>query len=152
MSPERYYLCMKLFLLVCVLLLGQTVAGNLKGLIVLAADGTFLATCDARGVNSVANKYGRFGSEYGVTSIRNQYGLYGGKYSLNSPYNPYTMSAPYIFGNSPELLALVTEPGYRPLSETISTLKTGSTPRLSKNKVLLNAIDPDAMRLTPTLL
>lgn len=143
MLRGRYDLCMKTFLVVCGLLLGQAVAGNLKGLIVLAADGTFLGTCDGTGSNSVANEYGRFGSEYGVTSIRNQYGMYGGQYSLKSPYNPYSMSAPYIFGKSPELLAFVTKLGYRPSTDVINTLKTGSTPRLSKNKVLLNAIDPD---------
>ncbi len=38
--------------------------------------------------NSVANPYGRYGSEYSPDSINNPYGA-GGQYNSDSPYNPY---------------------------------------------------------------
>ena len=38
--------------------------------------------------NSVANPYGRYGSQYSTDSINNPYGA-GSRYNQNSPNNPY---------------------------------------------------------------
>jgi hypothetical protein len=38
--------------------------------------------------NSVANPYGRYGSQYSPDSINNTYGA-GSRYAPDSPYNPY---------------------------------------------------------------
>lgn len=38
--------------------------------------------------NSVANPYGRYGSQYSSDSINNPYGA-GSQYDSDSPYNPY---------------------------------------------------------------
>jgi hypothetical protein len=46
--------------------------------------------------NSVANPYGRYGSEYSPDSINNPYGQYGSPYSPNSARNPYATNPPII--------------------------------------------------------
>ena len=38
--------------------------------------------------NSIANPYGRYGSQYSAESINNPYGA-GSQYNSDSPYNPY---------------------------------------------------------------
>lgn len=47
-------------------------------------------------VNSVSNKYGRYGSEYSPDSINNQYSVHGSPYSNQSVGNPYATQAPVI--------------------------------------------------------
>ena len=42
----------------------------------------------AMGANSIANPYGRYGSQYSPDSINNPYGA-GSRYAPDSPYNPY---------------------------------------------------------------
>ena len=39
--------------------------------------------------NSVANPYGRYGSQYSPDSVNNPYGRYGSQYAPDSPNNPY---------------------------------------------------------------
>jgi len=46
--------------------------------------------------NSVANPYGRYGSQYSPDSINNSYGKYGSPYSPNSANNPYATQSPII--------------------------------------------------------
>ena len=129
------------------LLMGAASASNLQGLIILASDGTFLGTCDGRGTDSIANKYGMHGSSYGLESMKNTYSLYGSKYSLTSPYNLYSSDGPYIFPAVPSLLKLVTDVSYRPSSSFVNKIKTSSVGRVSINKYLTGAIDPDALVL-----
>ena len=47
-------------------------------------------------LDSVANKYGTYGSPYSVNSIMNKYGTYGSDYSMYSPFNQYGTRAPWI--------------------------------------------------------
>lgn len=47
-------------------------------------------------IDSIFNKYGRYGSRYGIDSIWNQYGLYGSEFSLHSPFNEFSIDAPII--------------------------------------------------------
>lgn len=42
--------------------------------------------------NSLANKYGNYGSEYSSKSVFNKYGPYGSEYSSQSPFNKYSNS------------------------------------------------------------
>ena len=56
-----------------------------------APDGTYLGNLNNNSFdpNSVANPYGKYGSEYSPYSINNPYGRYGSEYSRYSPHNPY---------------------------------------------------------------
>lgn len=65
----------------------------------LAADGEYIGKLSTNkyDIDSVCNKYGRYGSIYGSKSIWNQYGHYGSKYSSLSPYNIYSINPPAIY-------------------------------------------------------
>jgi hypothetical protein len=46
--------------------------------------------------DSVANRYGRYGSRYSPESINNPYSKYGSRYSNDSVNNPYATNPPVI--------------------------------------------------------
>jgi hypothetical protein len=50
--------------------------------------------------DSIANPYGRYGSQYSPDSINNPYGQYGSRYSPQSPNNPYGTGMP-VYGTTP---------------------------------------------------
>lgn len=124
----------------------QGQAQNLHGMIVVAADGTFLGTCEGTtGVNSISNPYSPYGNQYGMQSMYNPYSMYGGTYSMYSPYNSYSVSAPYIVGYTPDLYKMFTAFNYRPSQEIRDALRRTSLPRVSTNPYV-GTIDPDVLR------
>lgn len=138
---------MKTALLLGLLMTSVAGAQSLRGLMIVAADGTFLGTCEGTvGTYSISNPFSQYGSEYGLYSMFNPYSLYGGVYSMYSPYNPYTTTAPYLIGYTPELYAMFTNFSYRPTPALRSALSSLSTPRLTVNTYIINAVDPDALR------
>ncbi len=63
------------------------------------------------GADSLANRYGSYGSPYGTKSIFNAYGRFGSKYSNTSPFNPYATNPPMICykdGNTVRIVAYLT--------------------------------------------
>jgi len=88
-----------------------------------ASDGNFLGVINTNRYdpNSIFNVYGLYGSRYSATSIFNKYGTYGSQYSVYSPFNKYTATPPKIIYQN-------TQVGF-----------------LTKNKYLMNSIDPDKL-------
>ena len=122
-------------------------AVGLRGAILIAADGTFLGTCDGKYSNtSIVNPYSPYGSPYTQSSIFNQYGPYGSKYTTNSAFNPYTLTAPYLLAADPSLLRSITSAGYRPTSGFLNALRTSGGSRVSANISIPNGIDPNVLR------
>ena len=76
---------------------------------VIANDGQSLGviTRNQYNTNSIANKYGDYGSEYSSTSIFNKYCAYGGQYSALSPFNRYSSTPPMVYMGS-SLIAYLT--------------------------------------------
>lgn len=63
--------------------------------------------------NSVANPYGRYGSEYSLDSVNNPDSRYGSEYSLESPNNPdATTGAPRIYGADGRYLGRLSKNDY----------------------------------------
>jgi len=67
--------------------------------VLIADDGTFLGNVnsDQYDTDSIANRYGTYGSVYGTSSIWNEYGSYGSEYASLSAWNPYTSTPPCIY-------------------------------------------------------
>lgn len=89
----------------------------------VASNGCFLGKLSLSPYDSesISNKYGIYGSIYAAYSIWNKYGMYGSPYSVWNPYNAYTTTPPVIYLRGRKY-------GY-----------------LSKNKYLLNCVDPDSI-------
>lgn len=135
--------------LFALLVTGAASAGPLRGALIVAADGTFLGTCN--GIYdrlSIANKFSQYGSEYSGSSIFNKYGTYGSEYSSYSAFNPYTSTAPYILASDPELMAMFTAFNYRPTPKIVDALRSFGANRVSANRNLLRAIDPNVLRVS----
>lgn len=83
-----------LLLLAVVFFAGQALADPY----IVSPNGKYLGNLNSNKYdpNSVANPYGRYGSEYSPDSINNPYGRYGSKYSNESPSNPYATQPPKI--------------------------------------------------------
>lgn len=62
--------------------------------------------------NSLANKYGTYGSEYSQDSVFNKYGTYGSKYNNQSPFNEYTNTPPIIVDNNDNIIGKLTANKY----------------------------------------
>lgn len=58
--------------------------------------------------DSLANKYGTYGSQYSQISIFNKYGTYGSQYSSYSPFNEYTRTPPIIVDNNSRVIGKLT--------------------------------------------
>lgn len=73
----------------------------LKGANIISSNGKFLGVIDFKrhSGESIANRYGTYGSAYSSDSIFNKYGLFGSKYSNKSPFNKYTTTPPKIVKN-----------------------------------------------------
>lgn len=124
------------------------IAGSLRGALIVAADGTFLGTCDGTyGTNSISNDYSRYGNKYSPASIFNEYGQYGSEYARYSAFNKLTMSAPYLLAASPELTSLFTSYTYRPTAGIVEALQSSGASRVSTNRNLVGAIDPNVLRV-----
>ena len=139
---------MRQALLLCTLALVSTAAaGPLRGAIIVAADGTFLGTCDGQyGSDSIANKYSDHGSPYSSTSMYNKYSDYGSPYSSESAFNKYASDPPYIFSYSADLERLFTAPSYRPTPQIVALLRKSGATRVSASTTYRDAIDPNVLR------
>lgn len=63
--------------------------------------------------NSVANPYGRYGSEYSLESVNNPYSRAGSEYSLESPNNPdATAGVPRVYGSDGRYLGRLSRNNY----------------------------------------
>lgn len=134
--------------LLALLITSSASAGPLRGALIVAADGTFLGTCNGTYDRlSIANKFSQYGSEYSGSSIFNKYGRYGNEYSSNSAFNPYTSSAPYLLASDPELIAMFTAFNYRSTPQIVDALRSSGANRVSANRNLLRAIDPNVLRV-----
>ena len=60
-------------------------------------------------LNSIANPYGSYGSQYSSDSIFNKYGDYGSQYSLNSPFNKYSTNYLVIKNNNNEIVGKISD-------------------------------------------
>jgi len=71
----------------------------LEGAVIIANDGQYLGriTTNPFDIDSIANKYGTYGSQYSSTSIHNEYCIYGSEYSSMSPFCKYASDPPWIF-------------------------------------------------------
>lgn len=118
--------------LACFTLTCSAAAGALNRAIIVAADGTFVGTCEGTA---------------SPNSISNDYGLYGSEYAMNSPFNKYSMQAPYILAYSADLYALFTAAAYRPTPAIVTALQNSATSRVSVNPYLPRAIDPNVLRV-----
>jgi hypothetical protein len=94
-------------------------------LVLLANDGTFLgqATSSTFATDGVCNEFSQYGSLFAATSIFNEFGQYGGQFSSLSAYNQFTSTPPVLY-------CVTTDTVLNPVS---------------KNTVLVGAIDPDAL-------
>lgn len=124
-------------------------AGSLRGALIVAADGTFLGTCDGKySTDSIANKYGDHGSAYSSTSMYNKYSSYGSAYASTSAFNKYASEPPYILAYSTDLSTLFTSRTYRPTPQIANLLRQSGTTRVSASTSYRNAIDPNVLRAT----
>ncbi len=64
----------------------------------VSPDGQYLGELSANPYdpNSVANPYGRYGSQFSPDSVNNPYGRYGSQFSNQSANNPYATNPPLI--------------------------------------------------------
>ena len=69
--------------------------------ILVAADGQFLGNVNDNQYesDSIANRYGTYGSRYNALSIWNRYGTYGSSYNVLSPWSAYSSTPPCIYEN-----------------------------------------------------
>ena len=73
---------------------------------------------------SIANKYGQYGSEYAINSIFNKYGNYGSEYSNVSPFNKYTTTPPIIVDRNGKKVGQLTANKYISLGlETVDSIE-----------------------------
>lgn len=122
-------------------------AGTLRGAIIVAADGTFLGTCDGTmGATSIANSYSLYGNVYGLNSMFNKDGLYGGEYAMYSPFNKYSMYPPYLLSPNAELLAMFTSPSYRASPGIARAIQNSGAARVTVNQSIVGAVDPSVLK------
>ncbi len=69
-----------------------------EGATVVAQDGQYLGVISRNQFDSdsIANKFGSYGSRYSQTSILNKYSQYGGDYSRLSPFSKYASEPPLV--------------------------------------------------------
>ncbi|AAF10161.1 MULTISPECIES: hypothetical protein [Deinococcus] len=140
---------MKRLLCLALLLVTATAsAGSLRGALIVASDGTFLGTCDGKySATSIANDYGKYGNAYSATSMFNTYSQYGSDYGSLSAFNDYSSSAPYLLGADASLLKMFTSFSYRPTPGIVKALRSSGGARVSTNRALAKAIDPNVLRV-----
>ncbi len=63
-------------------------------------------------LDSLANKYGTYGSQYSQDSIFNKYGNYGSQYNEQSPFNKYTSTPPVIINTNGNIIGILTSNKY----------------------------------------
>ncbi|HMB37408.1 MAG TPA: hypothetical protein VKV41_25400 [Methylomirabilota bacterium] len=87
-----------LVLTLSTLLAGPVLAG---GLWLQAPNGKYLGNLNSNPFdpNSVANPFGRYGSQFSPDSINNGFGRYGSPFSPDSATNPFTSGGPRIMGD-----------------------------------------------------
>mgnify|MGYP001591151274 CR=1 FL=1 len=71
------------------------------GSILVAYDGQFLGNVNDNQYesDSIANRYGTYGSRYNALSIWNRYGTYGSSNNVLSPWSTYSSTPPCIYEN-----------------------------------------------------
>jgi hypothetical protein len=71
---------------------------TLESAVLVANDGTYLGVISRNRYDSdsIADKYGDYGSKYSSTSIFNKYGTYGSRYSSQSAFSEYATEPPAI--------------------------------------------------------
>lgn len=62
--------------------------------------------------DSLANKYGTYGSQYSPDSLFNKYGTYGSQYNNQSPFNKYTNTPPVIIDKNGNIIGKLTSNQY----------------------------------------
>ena len=77
----------------------------------------------------------------------NKYSRYGSEYSTLSAFNDYTSSAPYLLSADASLLKMFTSPSYRPTATITNALRSSGAARVSTNRALAKAIDPNVLRV-----
>ena len=78
------------------------------------ADGTFLGVLSLNKYDSdsLANKYGIYGSQYNQLSIFNKYGTYGSEYNSMSPFNKYSNTPTYLKDSNNNIVAKISDNKY----------------------------------------
>jgi len=88
-------------LLALALTLGLVLPALAGGLWLQAPNGKYLGNLNSNPFdpNSVANPFGRYGSQFSPDSINNGFGRYGSPFSPDSATNPFTSGGPRIMGD-----------------------------------------------------
>ena len=83
---------------------------------IFAQNGQFLGiiTRNPYSSNSIANKYGTYGSRFSGNSIFNTFGQYGSTFSSLSPWNPAGSQPPMIVINNQAVAYLSKNPARSP--------------------------------------
>lgn len=143
-APMQQHLRPALILLA--LLSSTASAASLRGAIIVAADGTFLGTCDGTyGSTSIANEYSQYSGAYGSRSMFNRYSQYGSEYSNYSAFNKYSTNAPYILVADSRLLSLFANPSYRPTPAIVQAIQGSGSARVTINQYVVGAVDPNVL-------
>lgn len=81
-----------------------------------SADGVFLGSLNPNrlDVNSIFNRYGKYGNRYSELSIFNRYSNYGSRYSAYSPYHPTTRTPPEIISGGRRIAYLTVNTSMAP--------------------------------------
>lgn len=84
----------------------------LEGTSVVAQDGQYLGliTRSTTHPDSIANKFGHYGSRYSNVSILNRYGEYGGRHSDLSPFSRFASRPPIVVRGGQGLAFLTVNP------------------------------------------
>lgn len=135
--------------LVVLLAAATASAASLRGAMLVAADGTFLGTCDGEyGTYSIANPYSRYGSKYGTNSIFNEYSQYGSPFGTYSAFNKVSANPPYLLSADAALLRMFTSATYRPTPQIANALRGAGGVRVTANRAIASGVDPNVLRVT----
>lgn len=83
-----------------------------------AQDGTFLGNINSNqfDTDSIANEFGKYGSEFQTKSIFNEFGTYGSKFSQYSPFNEFASKPPKILDKNGQIVGYLTANRFSPMA------------------------------------
>lgn len=105
----------------------------LRHALIVAADGTFLGTCDASTSTGVATPGGLYSSNLSHTSLFNTLSTYGAGQGLLSGTNAFTLTPPYLLSGSAALLDFFTNASYQPSAQVRAALARLNSTRITAN-------------------
>lgn len=119
---------------------------DLRGALIVAADGTLLGTCDRTSATGVATPGGAYSSDLGVNSLFNRVTPYGSLDGALSASNPNTLHPPYLIAGRPDLTAFFTSGAYQPSAAVARAVQASGGTRVTVNRHFTLRLTPDALR------